>query len=94
MNVPLKETYLMATVTEALLQLLCTRQRDKEDVLEYIKRFKQGWQIMRSHMGDEFLHHFIHNSAEYKELLNTHSEAKTDTALALASHALCLHYTK
>ena len=40
---------------------------------------------MRSHMGDEFLHHFIQNTAEYKELLNTDSEAKTDTASATAT---------
>ena len=32
----------MATVTEALLQLLCTRQRDKEDVLEYIQEIQTG----------------------------------------------------
>ena len=74
----------MATLTEALLQLLCTRQRHKEDVLEYIKRFKQGWQIMRSHMGDAFPHHSIQKTAEYKELLNTDSEAMTDTASARA----------
>ena len=84
MNVPVKETYPLATVTEVLLQLLYTRQKDKEDVLEYIKRFKQSWRIMRSHMGDEFLHHFIQNTAEYKELGVTGSDLKTEAASATA----------
>ena len=74
----------MATVMEVLLQLLYMRQRDKEDVLEYIKRFKQSWRIMRSHMGDEFLHHFIQNPAEHKELGNPDSDSKTEVASATA----------
>ena len=84
MNVPVKETYPMATVAEVLLQLLYTRQRDKEDVLEYIKRFKQSWRIMRSHMGDEFLHHFIQNTAEYKELGASGTDPMTKVASATA----------
>ena len=82
MNVPVKETYPLATATEVLLQLLQTRQKDKEDVLDYIKRFKQSWRIMKSHMGENFLHDFIENTAEYKELDPTSSEVGSTSAVA------------
>ena len=83
-DLPVEEAHPLAAVTKVLLQLLQTQQRDKEDLLDYIKRFKQSWRMVKSHMGDKFSHNPTENTAEYKELSIPVTEAKTEAASTTA----------
>ena len=67
MHEPIRAHFGYISMMEAHRRLLCTRQREKESLLDYMERFKQEKSIVKSHMGENFLDHFVEQTKEYKE---------------------------
>jgi len=58
--------YPYASLFDALSRLLTLRQQENEHLNEFIKRFKQGRDIFKSHVGTEMLNGFVSNTEEYR----------------------------
>ena len=54
-------------LTESLNRILQLKQEDDESLVEYTKRFKQAWDIMKSTIGEEILHNFVKTTKEYDD---------------------------
>ena len=57
--------YPLVSATESLKVFLNMRQRDDEELLDYVKRFKQQRDIVKSQMGTKILDHFVTTTEEY-----------------------------
>ena len=62
---PVRARYTFASMTEALVNCVNVRQFEDENLSDYIKRMKQLRDVLKSHIGDEVLHKFVENGAEY-----------------------------
>ena len=58
--------YPYASVTDAFTRLLNMKQMEHENLLDYVKRFKQNRDVLKSHVGSEILYKFIENTTEYQ----------------------------
>ena len=67
MHDPIRAKYPFASLTEAMIQMLNIKQQDNEQLLEYIKRFKQFCDITKSHVGTNILNTFVENTCEYRD---------------------------
>ncbi len=65
MHDPVRARYPYASLKESLSRVLHLRPRENEDFLEYRKKFKQQWDILLSHVGENCLTEFISNSPKY-----------------------------
>ena len=63
---PVRARYTFASMTEALVNCVNVRQFEDENLSDYIKRMKQLRDVLKSHIGDEVLHKFVENGAEYQ----------------------------
>jgi hypothetical protein len=52
------------------------KQMENEDLLDYVKRFKQARDVVKSHVGTEILDTFVENTLDYKGLIS--ATAKND----------------
>ena len=68
MHDPVRSKYPFASLTEAISRMINLKQMDNEQLLDYVKRFKQTRDIMSSHMGTEILDKFVENTTEYKSI--------------------------
>lgn len=68
MHAPIRATYPMIPMTDALIRLVNVKQMDQELVADYIKRFKQLRDVAKSHLGTAVLDQYVEHSAEYMEL--------------------------
>ena len=48
--------YPLASLTDAFTRLINLRQMEHENLLDYVKRFKQNRDVMKSHVGNEILY--------------------------------------
>ena len=76
MHDPEKSKYPFASLTEAVSRIVKIKQYEKENLLEYSKRFKQAKDIIKSHIGDAVLHQFIENLPEYQNNTDTDERRK------------------
>ena len=53
-------------MTDTLAQLINVKQNTLENLIDYVKRFKQLKDVTKSYMGSDFLEKFIENTTEYK----------------------------
>ena len=67
MHEPVRAQFAYVSMMEAHRRLLNIRQREKEGLLEYMERFKQEKAIVKSHLGEDFLHEFVEHTDEYKD---------------------------
>ena len=49
----------MASMMDALWRMINIKQFVNENLVEYVKRFKQIRDVIRSYIGTEFLEYFI-----------------------------------
>ncbi len=47
------------------MRLLHVKQEDYEQLLDYVKRFKEARDVVKSIMGKDILNMFIENTQEY-----------------------------
>ena len=66
MHDPVRAQYPMISMTEALTRLMNTKQANNEQLLDYIKRFKQTRDVAVSHLGTDLLNKFAEYQEEYK----------------------------
>ena len=67
MHDPIKAKYPFASLSEAMNRMLNLKQFETEGLLEYVNRFKQTRDIMKSHVGTDILDRFIENTREYRD---------------------------
>jgi hypothetical protein len=67
MHDPMRAKYPFASLTEAISRMLNLKQSDEnEGLLDYVKRFKESRDIMKSHVGTGILDKFVENTLEYR----------------------------
>jgi hypothetical protein len=71
---PIRAKYPYASLTEALIRLMNIKQFEQEQLLDYIKRFKQFRDITKSHVGTDMLDKFVENTREYREETGTENK--------------------
>jgi hypothetical protein len=68
---PIRAKYPFASLTEAISRMLNLKQSENEGLLDYVKRFKESRDIMKSHVGTDILDKFVKNTLEYRDESNT-----------------------
>jgi len=71
MHDPIRARYPFVSVTDALVRLTNLRQYDNELLLDYIKRFKQQRDVLKSNIGTQMFDEFIENTEEYRNETDT-----------------------
>jgi hypothetical protein len=62
MHDPIRAKYPFASLTEAISRMLNLKQSDNKGLLDYIKRFKESRDTMKSHVGTDILDKFVENT--------------------------------
>ena len=71
--------YPYASLTEALMRTLNIKQLEHESLMDYMKRFKQSRDVLKSHIGGDILNKFIENLPEYRQgTMGEQLEMKTE----------------
>ena len=71
MHDPIRAKYPFASLIEAISRMLNLKQSEKEGLLDYVKRFKESRDIMKSHVGTDILDKFVENTLEYRDETDT-----------------------
>ena len=66
MHDSIRAKYPYASLTEALMRTLNIKQLEQESLIDYIKRFKQSRDVLKSHIGGDILNKFVENLPEYR----------------------------
>jgi len=48
------------------MRMLNLKQQDGEYLMDYVKRFKQARDVLKSHIGTKWLEEFVEHTEEYK----------------------------
>jgi hypothetical protein len=59
MHDPIRAKFSFALLTQAMIRMLNIKQIENEGLLDYVKRFKQSCDIMKSHVGADTLEKFV-----------------------------------
>jgi hypothetical protein len=71
MHNPIRAKYPFASLTKAISRVLNLKQSENKGLLDYIKRFKESRDIMKSHVGTDILDKFVENTLEYRDESST-----------------------
>jgi hypothetical protein len=73
MHDPIRAKYHFASLIKAISRMLNLKQSENEVLLNYVKRFKEARDIMKSHVGTDILDKFVKNTlrVEYRDESNT-----------------------
>ena len=67
MHDPARAKHPFASVTEAPLRAMQhTKQKEDENLIDYVTRFKSAKNVLKSHVGSEVLHKFIEHTEDYR----------------------------
>ena len=72
-----------------MMQLFNMRQQDQEHLNDYVKRFKQSHDVLRSHMGSKWLDGFVEHTEEYKNETQAKEQSKLKEQAFEKFMALC-----
>jgi hypothetical protein len=61
MHDPIRAKYPFASLTKAISRMLNLKQSENEGLLDYVKRFKESRDVMKSHVGTDILDKFVEN---------------------------------
>ena len=67
MHNPIQSKYPYASLTESITRLVEIKQQEGENLLDYIKRFKQVRDVFKSHTGASITDKFVEHTEEYKK---------------------------
>jgi hypothetical protein len=70
MHDPIRAKYPFASLTEAISRMLNLKQSENEGLLDYVKRFKESRDIMKSHVGTDILDMLVENTLAYQDKPN------------------------
>ena len=65
MHDPIRAKYPYASLTEALMRTLNIKQLEHVSLIDYMKRFKQSRDVLKSHICGGILNKFVENLPEY-----------------------------
>jgi hypothetical protein len=65
MHDPIRAKYPFTSLTKAISRMLNFKQSENKGLLDYVKRFKESRDMMKSHMGSNILNKFVENTLEY-----------------------------
>jgi hypothetical protein len=71
MHNPIRAKYPFASLTKAISRVLNLKQSENKGLLDYIKRFKESRDIMKSYVGTDILDKFVENTLEYRDESST-----------------------
>jgi hypothetical protein len=73
MHDPIRAKSPFASLTKAISRMLNLKQSENEGLLNYVKRFKESRDIMKSHVGTDILDKFVKNTlrVEYRDESST-----------------------
>jgi hypothetical protein len=71
MHDPIRAKYPFASLTEAISRMLNLKQSENKGLLNYVKRFKESRDIMKSHIGMDILDEYVENTLEYRDETST-----------------------
>ena len=75
MHTPVRSQYPLVSMTDALTRVVNIRQYEDEPLLDFVKRFKQERDVLKSHVGTRILDGFVMQSEEYKNASQTKKDA-------------------
>ena len=67
MHDPIRVKYPYTSLTEALMRTLNIKQLEQESLIDYMKRFKQSRDVLKSHIGGDILNKFVETLPEYRQ---------------------------
>ena len=73
---PVRAQYPFATMTDAVARWINAKQQDNEELMDYVKRWKQLRDVAKTHLGPEFLHSFIKTTSEYQTAADEKEKTK------------------
>ena len=68
--------YPYASLYDAMMHLFNMRQQEQEYLNDYVKRFKQSHDVLRSHMGLKWLDGFMEHTEEYQNETKAKEQSK------------------
>ena len=71
MHDPVRAQYPYASLNYAIMRMLNLKQQDRDYLTEYVKRFKQSHDVLKSHIGTKWLEEFVKHTKEYKSEKST-----------------------
>jgi hypothetical protein len=71
MHDPIRAKYPFTLLTEAISRMLNLKQSENEGLLDYVKRFKESRDIIKSQIGTDILDKFVDNTLEYRDATST-----------------------
>ena len=81
MHDPARAKYPYASMTEALLRALqYTKQKEEENLIDYVTRFKSAKNVLKSHVGKEVLNEFVEHTEEYRSADSTEQKEMKESA--------------
>ena len=81
MHDPVWARYPFGSLTDSLIHILYVKPNEKEMVLEFIKRYKSQYDIVKSQLSEHCLDHFIQQTAEYRALDGHPNQAAKEQAM-------------
>ena len=66
MHDPIRSQYPLASMTDALLRMVNLKQSENEGLMDYVKRFKEARDVVKTHLGTRMLDKFIEHTKEYQ----------------------------
>ena len=76
MHDTIRAKYPYASLYDAMMHLFNMRQQEQEHFTDYVKRFKQSCDVLRSHMGSKWLDRFVENTEEYQNETQAKEQSK------------------
>ena len=74
MHDTIQAQYPLVSITDALSRFINARQQDQESLLEYVKRFKQMRNVVKSQIGNKMLEEFMEKQQPYKDATTTEKD--------------------
>jgi hypothetical protein len=71
MHDPIRAKHTFASLAEAISRMLNLNQSENEGLLDYVKRFKESRDIMKSYVGTDILNKVVENTLEYRDKTST-----------------------
>ncbi|KAL7573431.1 hypothetical protein ACA910_013750 [Epithemia clementina (nom. ined.)] len=71
MHNTVRARYPYASLYDAMMRLFNLKQQENEHLTDYVKRFKQSRDVLKSHMGTKWLEQFMEHTEEYQNESDT-----------------------
>ena len=69
MHDTVRAKYPYASLHDVMMRLFNLRQQEHEHLTDYVKRFKQTKDVVKAHMGSNWLELFVEHTEEYQRKL-------------------------